>query len=309
MGAGASNMGIGSLAPQVFANRGQSPSPGGGGKGGRGGKGGIASVPPQQRFSPLPAGYDPNVHVRSFGVIPGMMQPGTMQPTQPGTMQPGQPGAMQATQHAAQQAAYQAQQPMMSPSNPGEMRSFGVIPGMMQPQPAQPQPATPYVGAVNGTETPEQLAIMAANQSRSPQERAQAMQDELFNSRGRAQARQDELFNSQQNSFDKLNAARQAGFQVGPTPNQPPNPYAAMSTGDLQQMNEQIRMQQMQQQMQYRQGPFGSQMGMPPQMQYRQPMYPQMYGGKGGGGLYGLSSYFSPPPQQFSPRYNAFWMQ
>jgi hypothetical protein len=32
---------------------------------------------------------------------------------------------------------------------------------------------------------------------------------------------------------------QQGGMQVGPTPNQPPNPYAGMSTGQLQQMNAQ----------------------------------------------------------------------
>jgi hypothetical protein len=62
-------------------------------------------------------------------------------------------------------------------------------------------------------------------------------------------------------------------------------------------------------QMQYQQPMYQQPMYQQPQMQYQQPMYPQMYGGKGGGGLYGLSSYFSPPPQQFSPRYNPYQMQ
>ena len=59
---------------------------------------------------------------------------------------------------------------------------------------------------------------------------------------------QGDAFRAQQMSMDALNQARQAGLQVGPTPGQPPNPYARMSVPQLQQMNEQIRMQQMQMQ-------------------------------------------------------------
>ena len=61
---------------------------------------------------------------------------------------------------------------------------------------------------------------------------------------------QGDVQQAQQMSMDALNQARQAGLQVGPTPGQPPNPYASMPVPQRQQMNEQIRMQQMMQQRQ-----------------------------------------------------------
>lgn len=85
----------------------------------------------------------------------------------------------------------------------------------------------------------------------------------------------------QQMSMDALNQARQAGLQVGPTPNQVPNPYAGMSVPQLQQMNEQIRMQQMQMQANALQGrrlapQVNDQMQQPMQQPMQQALQQQM---------------------------------
>jgi hypothetical protein len=108
---------------------------------------------------------------------------------------------------------------------------------------------------------------------------------------------QGDQLREQQAALDAMNQARQAGLQVGPTPNQPPNPYERMGIGQLQQMNEMIRMQQMQADaamrnqvpwymrppgMNERPSPYSSpsqpyQRQMPYQMPYQQPMYQQPY--------------------------------
>jgi len=114
---------------------------------------------------------------------------------------------------------------------------------------------------------------------------------------GQAQPAQTAQPESSQDLLSRMNQARQAGLQVGPTPNQPPNPYAGMGTGQLQQMNEMIRMQQMQADaamrnqvpwymrppgMNEQPSPYSSpsqpyQRQMPYQMPYRQPMYQMPY--------------------------------
>lgn len=78
---------------------------------------------------------------------------------------------------------------------------------------------------------------------------------------------------SSQDLMARMNQARQAGLQVGPTPNQPPNPYTGMSPVQLQQMND-MRMQQMQADAMRRQPPIFNP-GMDPRPQpYSQPSQP-----------------------------------
>ena len=146
-----------------------------------------------------------------------------------------------------------SQQRMAQDPNANMMRTQPAIPNAMNPvaQPAQPQgPMSIDDFARSGLMGP------TTQEARNPIEFEGSMRDPALVSAyqryiGGDQQRmaqnpmgmQEDAFRAQQMSMDALNQARQAGLQVGPTPNQPPNPFASMSIPQRQQMNEQIRMQ------------------------------------------------------------------
>jgi len=166
-----------------------------------------------------------------------------------------------------------------------------------QPQPAQQQPLamsidefarSPLMGAMT-------------QEARNPVEYQGSMRDPELVRRYEAytsgQIQQPMQQESPQDFMARMNQVRQARLQFGPTPGQPQNPYVGMSTDQLQQMNEQIRMQRMQadaamrNQVPWYMRPPGMneqpsptwqpsqpyQRQMPYQMPYQQPMYQQPY--------------------------------
>lgn len=249
----------------------------------------------------LPSGYDPNVHQPSIGFMPGFegMQASASGPS---TI----PAGMQGDQLREQQPAT-SEQPNMSIDGAIPRSAFGGIDygPMRAAQPlrqindmgfAQPAVMPPSGTFGQSAQRPQAMTIDEFRRSplmgpttqevRMPIEFEGGMYDPVLVSRYEQYrsgvSQQPMQLESSQDFMARMNQARQAGLQVGPTPNQPPNPYTGMSPVQLQQMNELIRMKQMQAAaaarnqvpMQYR-----PPMQQPMMQPYQQRVQPNMFGG------------------------------
>jgi len=172
------------------------------------------------------------------------------QPTpqaQPGRSGKGMPMQPQPTPQAQPGRSGKGALLANTPQAPEQLAMMQARQAGMQVGPTPNQPPNPYAG-MSTAELQQMNAQMNSYQQQMQQQ--MQMQQQLAPQDPMQQATQ--YYGTPQ--IPQMQA-RQAGMQVGPTPNQPPNPYAGMSTAELQEMNAQMQQRaQMQQQMQIQPG-------------------------------------------------------
>lgn len=222
MGAGASNISsnVGRMAGQQAgrAGKGGSPAPQQRAPSGKGG------MPPQMQ-QPRPMEYSrsqyPQMPQRPYlGGKGGMQQPRPM-PYQMPQRQFGGKGGYDPRQ-------MQMQQPNPVANNPAPGMSIDEFSrsSLMGPTTQEVRPLIEFEGSMRDPELVR----------RYEQYRSGGSQQDFATMLAEAQQ-------AQQSSLDSMYQARRAGLQFGPTPNQPPNPYASMSVPQRQAMIQSMNQQ------------------------------------------------------------------